>query len=221
MTDALRRFVRRAPSKVDNTRTVDIRITDMVSADAAWWDARLGPKHALLPSRADRFWPWSVLLPMSHVVQLAKRRYCRPLVIWARNDAGRFMRVGMSILIEAYPYLDTARTLDAHFVWFMSAADSNVLQADFRMSQPPALGRVLLDNAIVLSQNAGLEGRIGLHAAAAGRDALVNLYRRCGLMQLGSRATLPVGVSRRNDGRFFVADEVRAEAMAAMLDPSR
>ena len=47
--------------------------------------------------RADRFWVWSVLLPLCHLVQLAKRRYCRPLVVWARADSGRFVRAGMSI----------------------------------------------------------------------------------------------------------------------------
>jgi hypothetical protein len=71
MTGAPRRFVRRAPSKLDKRRWVDIRITDMGAGDAAWWDARLGPKHALIRSRADRFWPWSALLPMTHLVQLA------------------------------------------------------------------------------------------------------------------------------------------------------
>jgi hypothetical protein len=93
------------------------------------------------------------------------------------------------------------RSLESSFVWFISAADSALLQSDFGMSQPPALGRVLLDNAIILSQNAGLEGRIGLHAATT--------------------VKLPPGVKRKNDGRFFFPDETQAEAMAAMLDPSR
>ena len=193
----------------------------MVANDAAWWDARLGPKHALIRSRADRFWAWSVLLPMCHLVQLAKRRHCRPLVIWARNDGRRFVRVGMSILIETYPYLDVTRSLESSFVWFISAADSELLQSDFGMSQPPALGRVLLDNAIILSQNAGLEGRIGLHAAAAGGRVLLNIYTACGLCRLAATAKLPAGVRRKNDGRFFFADEKQAETMAAMLDPRR
>jgi hypothetical protein len=221
VTTTGRRFVRKAPSKIDKTRSVDIRVTDMVASDAAWWDARLGPKHALIRSRADRFWAWSVLLPMCHLVQLAKRRHCRPLVIWAREDAGRFLRVGMSILIESYPYLDATLGLESNFVWFMSAADPALLQADFRMSQPPALGRVLLDNAIILSQNAGLEGRIGLHAAVAGGPKLLKVYLGCGLTRLAVSARLPSGVTRKNDGRFFRADETQAEAMAAMLDPSR
>jgi hypothetical protein len=216
-----RRFTRTAPSKTDKTRAVDIRMTDMLAGDAAWWDARLGPTHARNRARADRLWAWSVLLPLCHLVQLAKRRYCRPLVVWARADSGRFVRVGMSIFIENYPYLEAGRDVDSYFVWFMSAADSALLQADFGMTHPPALGRVLLDNAIVLSQNAGLRGRIGLHAAAAGGKTLLSVYAACGLINLPRTAKLPVGVKRKNDGRFFVADEIHAEMMAALLDPRR
>jgi hypothetical protein len=221
MSDQPRRFTRTAPSKADTARAVDIRMTDMLAGDAAWWDARLGPKHARNRARADRFWAWSVLLPLCHLVQLTKRRYCRPLVVWARADSGRFVRVGMSIFIENYPYLEASRGLDSYFVWFMSAADPAVLQADFGMTHPPALGRVLLDNAIVLSQNAALGGRIGLHAAAAGGRTLLSVYAGCGLINLASTAKLPTGVRRKNDGRFFFADEAHAEAMAALLDPRR
>jgi hypothetical protein len=216
-----RGFVRRAPSKVDKSRFVDIRTTDMTADDALWWDSRLGPKHAQIRHRADRFWAWSVLLPMCHLVQLAKRRYCRPLVTWARADNGRFLRTGMSILIENYPYLDVGKPAQSYFVWFISAAEPSVLQSDFGISHPPALARLLLDNAIILSQNSELEGRMGLHAAVGGGVALMNLYGHCGLLRLSASAALPPAVRRSNDGRFFFADEAVAEALAAALDPSR
>jgi hypothetical protein len=193
----------------------------MAASDALWWDTRLGPKHASMAGRADRYWSWSMLLPLCHLVQRAKRRYCRPLVFWARADSGRFLRVGMLIVIEAYPYLDIEHPAESHFVWFMSGADAGVLGAEFGMSHPPALGRVLLDSAIVLSQNAGLAGRIGLHAAAAGGDGLLAVYDRLGLIRLPTAATLPPLVRRPNDGRFFYADEPVAEELAAGLDVSR
>jgi hypothetical protein len=216
-----RSFVRTAPSRVDKTRRIDIRTTDMTARDALWWDSRLGPKHAKIRSRADRLWAWSVLLPMCHLVQLAKKRYCRPLVTWARADDGRFLRAGMSILIENYPHLEVGKPAQSYFVWFISAAEPGVLMSEFGLSHPPALARVLLDNAIVLSQNSGLEGRMGLHAAEAGGDALVNLYSHCGLLQLPGSAALPDSVHRANDGRFFFADETVAEVLAAALDASR
>jgi hypothetical protein len=216
-----RGFVRSAPSKVDKSQRVDLRVTDMRAADAVWWDQRLGPKHARIRSRADRHWSWTALLPMCHLVQLARRRYCRALVIWARADNRRFVRAGMSILIERYPHLDIAHPGESNFIWFLSAADSQVLSRDYGVSQPPALARVLLDNAIVLSQMSGLEGRIGLHAARAGGRGLLAVYRKCGLLRLELGVRLPPGVRRRNDGRYFYADEAVAEQLAAALDGAR
>jgi hypothetical protein len=89
------------------------------------------------------------------------------------------------------------------------------------MSHPPALGRALLDNAIVLSQHAGSAGRIGLHAAPAGGQALVQLYENCGLTLLPSDVPLPSGIRGKNDGRYLYADEIKAELLARLLDPRR
>ena len=216
-----RRFVRRAPSKANPGRFVDIRITDMTAGDALWWDRYLGPHHARDHTRADRFWAWLVLLPMCHLVQLAKGRFCRPLVIWARADNGQFVRAGMSILIESYPHLDVQDLSDSCFVWFISAGDSAVLQRRWRLSDPPSLGRVLLDSPVVLSQNSGWGGRIGLHAAPQGGQRLIDFYVKSQLVQLPPSAALPPPVTRRNDGRFFFANPTVAETSAARLDADR
>ena len=144
------------------------------------------------------------LLPACHLVQLFKRRYCRPLVIWARADS-----------------LDVADPSDAHFVWFMCAADEGVLKNHFSMSNPPKLGRVLLDNAMVLSENLGLKGRIGLHATPAGGAALLALYSACGLLQLPKRARLPPPIKQSNDGRYFYTDEATAAVLLANRDTAR
>jgi hypothetical protein len=127
----------------------------------------------------------------------------------------------MSILIESYPYLDAAEEAESYFVWFISGADPDVLKREFQMSHPPALGRVFLDNAIVLSQRAGSAGRIGLHAALAGGQGLIGLYENCGLQRLPEYVPLPAEVRRKNDGRFFHASEERAEILARLLDPRR
>lgn len=89
------------------------------------------------------------------------------------------------------------------------------------MSDPPALGAILLDNSMVLSKNAQLEGRIGLHAAAAGGSALLTFYRSRGLLPLPTQATLPKAVKRSNDGRFFFTDKPTAAALLNALDPDR
>jgi hypothetical protein len=49
----------------------------------------------------------------------------------------------------------------------------------------------------------------------------MTVYAGCGLANLAATAQLPAGVGRKNDGRFFVADEPHAEAVAALLDPRR
>jgi hypothetical protein len=220
-SDTPRLFVRRAPSKANPSHFVDIRVTDMKAADALWWDQRLGPHHARDRTRADRHWAWSVLLPMCHLMQLAKRRFCRPLVIWTRADNRQFVRAGMSILIDGYPHLDARTPAESYFVWFISAADSEVLKNHFGVSDPPSLGRILLDSPIVLSLNAGFSGRIGLHAAVLGGPRLFVFYVKCGLLNLPAMAPLPPSVTRKNDGRFFYADEGMAEALAAQLDGLR
>lgn len=220
-TPPYRRFIRFAPGKGNPSVSVPVRVTDMTARDAAWWDTRFGPHHLRIADRADRFWAWSVLLPACHLVQLFKRRYCRPLVIWARADSQRFMRVGMSIIIEQYPHLDVADSSDAHFVWFMCAADEGVLKSHFSMSNPPTLGRVLLDNAMVLSENLGLKGRIGLHATPAGGAALLALYSACGLLQLPKRARLPPPIKQSNDGRYFYTDEATAAVLLSNRDTDR
>jgi len=216
-----RRFVRSAPGKTDPRVAVPLRMTDMTGADAAWWDARMGPHHVRKPKRADRYWTWSVLLIACHLVQLARKRHLRPLVVWARADNGRYLRVAMSIIIENYPHLEAGPPAEGHFLWFLCAADKGVLARHFGFANPPSLGRVLLDNAMVLSENAGLSGRIGLHAARAGGAALLAFYRDSGLRRLPAGATLPRAIKRRNDGRFFYADETTAGALMSKLDVDR
>lgn len=216
----MRSFPRWAPSKNDKSVKVPIRVTDMRPGDASWWDFNYGPSHVLQSSRADRKWVWSVLLPACKLVQQRKRRFCRGLVVWARNDAGMFRRAGMFLMIEHYYHLDSNHPNTAHFLWFLSVADSGILSAH-GFSHPPSLLRVLLDLGIVLSQNMGLDGRIGLHAARAGGQPLMDAYAKCKLTNLPGTAPLPAPVTRRNDGRFFYADEPLAEDLALRLDPSR
>jgi len=127
----------------------------------------------------------------------------------------------MSILIDDYPHLDIEDPSQSNFVWFISAGDSGVLSKEFGVSDPPSLGRALLDCAIVLSENAGFDGRIGLHSAPQGGQRLLDFYVKCGLTNLPKEASLPVSVTRRNDGRFFCAGVSAAAALAAILDPDR
>lgn len=214
-------FVSRVPGKVDSTQLIDIEITNMQARDALWWDRRMGPHNLRIAHRADRFWPWMGLLPMCHLTQLAQRRGCRPLVIWGQADNGQFVRVAMSIAIERYPYLDINDGGDSYFIWFMCAADKNVLVRHFGFSNPPAVGEVLLDNAMVLSANDQLEGRIGLHSDPAGGNWLRNWYAGKGLTEVPKNQAFPRGVRRANKGGYFVASPRTAQKLIRSLDPQR
>jgi len=76
------------------------------------------------------------------------------------------------------------------------------------MTDPPSLGRVPIDASMVLGWNAALGGRIGLHAAPAGGERLLEFYENvCRLRRLADSAKLPRPVRRRNDERFFIADD--------------
>ena len=210
-----RGFARFAPARKDKDRKrwVRIRVSDMTGGDAAWWDARVQPTIALTPGRADRQWIWSALLPLFLLHQLSKGRRCRPLVLWAYADNGRLVRAAMSLVIERYPRLDVAAEGFAHFLWLVSSAPASIL-ARFGVSDPPSLGCVSVDTSMVLSENAGLVGRIGLHAAPSGGPRLLKLYGTdCRLLQLSATAALPRTVRRSNDGRFFYTDDARAETL--------
>lgn len=181
----------------------------------------MAPYHRLDRTRADRLWVWSALLPFCRVIQQRKRRKCRALVIWARDGERRFVRAGMAILIEDYPHLDINDRSGSHFVWFISAADSDVLKYCHGVSEPPSLGRVLIDCALISSEDAGFNGRIGLHASHKGGQRLLDFYVRRGLIRLAEAAQLPASVRRRNDGRFFYANVDVANSLARALDSDR
>jgi len=201
-------FARFAPARRKSGANVRIRISDMTAADAWWWDVNVQTRLVLLPGRADRLWSWTTMLPACMYVQLSKGRRCRPLVVWAYADSGRLVRAAMSILIERYPHLDVRAPGDAYFIWFMSTATDTIL-ARFGVSNPPSLGGTCIDNTLVLSVNDGCAGRLGLHAAPAGGAKLLNYYT-ARLLQLPAAQPLPPPIRRRNDGRFFYADDARA-----------
>ena len=219
MASVPRQFARFAPARKKGTRNVRIRISDMTARDAWWWDANVQPRLLLQPGRADRLWSWSTMLPACMYLQLRRGRRCRPLVVWAYADGGRLVRAAMSILIERYPHLDVRAPGDAYFIWFMSAAPDSVL-ASFGVSDPPSLGDTCIDNTLVLSANDGCAGRLGLHAAPSGGARLLGYYA-ARLLALPAAQPLPAPIRRRNDGRFFYADDARAALLLSRGDAFR
>lgn len=219
MASAPKQFARFAPARKNGARSVRIRISDMTATDAWWWDAKVQTRLLMQSGRADRLWSWSMMLPACTYLQLRLGRRCRPLVVWACADSGRLVRAAMSILIERYPHLDIRAPGEAYFIWFMSTAPDTIL-ASFGVSDPPSLGDTCIDNTLVLSANDGCAGRIGLHAAPSGGARLLGDYA-ARLLQLPAAQPLPAPIRRRNDGRFFYADDARAALLLSRGDAFR
>lgn len=192
---------------------VDIRVVLMTTAHAVFWDRVIQPHIRRDNNRADRYWSWTVFRTFLPLSQSIKGRQCIGLVTMVRTAGGKPVPAAMSLLID--PYFDlassTSRGADSIFLWFLASAPAPVLTA-LGVADPPSLGAVCIDNALVYSVNAGYSGQIGLHCAAAGGQRLVDFYEQTiGLRRITANASLPV--SRANDGRFFIADVATASAL--------
>jgi hypothetical protein len=192
------------------TGWVDIKIDHMTVADALFWDstiqmdilrnARKEKAAGMALSRSDAWWSWfgfRVFCPLS---QLLQARRCRALTIFVRNDQGQGVPAAMLMLIEGYPWIFTGNSLNTSvFTWFLASAPSESL-IKLGVPDPPSLGRILIDTAIVSSLSLGLRGQMWLHAAPAGGAGLLTFYvKSCKLRALDQGRSLPTG--KLSDGR--------------------
>lgn len=217
-----RNYVRRAQARkaYRPAGPQPIRTGIMSWQDAAFWDTHIQPYIVRAEEiRADRYWSWNVLRQVFPLSQRVKNRRCLALTTFVASRAGDAVPAAMHLFIERYPHLDAAVGRAATLVWFISAAPDEALLA-LDVAVPPSLGRICIDNAIVASMNLGMDGRIGLHCARAGGDELMEFYAKgCRLINLPIGVKLPA--RKRNDGRYFIADEALAETLAQDFDAQR
>ncbi|MFM9970690.1 MAG: hypothetical protein ACKVQK_20050 [Burkholderiales bacterium] len=214
-----RNFARWAPNRTTAALTA-IKTTIMSQRDAWLWDRDIQPAIYRRLDRADRYWSWSVLRQVFPLLQRLRHRRCAAYVTFVRNALGQAIPAAMHLFIERYPDIAKASPeSDTVFVWFISSSPADVL-VQLNVPEPPKLGRICIDTALVCSENLGTRGRIGLHCAIAGGDPLLRFYESaCGLYRLHESIRLPE--SRRNDGRYFHADEALASRMLSELDTWR
>jgi len=209
---------------------VDIKVDHMSLADALYWDAtmqrdivteglnarRLGKP----PPRADFYWTWSGIRMLFPLAQVLKKRRCRALTIYVQDSKGRALPAGMMLLIERYPWALSAPTpLRSVFTWFIASAPAASLVVR-GVPDPPAVGRIMIDAALVTSQALGLQGRMWLHAAPSGGTGLVKFYGTvCQMEHLPIGAPLPGG--QLSDGRHFYATSVLAKQLIDALQLAR
>jgi hypothetical protein len=161
------RYARRALNH-SKTSWVDIKIAEMTLAHALDWDAtiqrdivregRAAQRRGDPLPRADFQWSWvgfRLLFPWSQVL---RNRRCRPLTILVRNSRGKAIPAGMMLMIERYPWpIATDSIRESTFAWFIpSAPKAALLQRG--VPDPPSLGRIMVDTAMVHSHTMGLGG---------------------------------------------------------------
>jgi hypothetical protein len=147
-----------------------------------------------------RYLPYSVKLAFSWVAK------CYSLAIYTQDLNKNPILAGLMTLVEGAVF--PGSTDKCVYVWFLqSAPDAYILSKGSPLT--PRSGEALLDAALVASVGAGYDGRILLHAAPSGGQALMDYYTNFGLKQLPSN--IPVGIAtKKNDGRYFVADGATA-----------
>jgi hypothetical protein len=218
-------YARRALNHA-KTGWVDIKIDHMRRQDAQFWDTYIQPvirREAANQTaaggalgRADHHWRWTPMRMLLPLTQLLQARRCRALSILVQNSEGNAVPAGMLLLIEQYPWpVVGAAVTRSVFTWFLTSAPAEAL-ASLSVPEPPSLGRILIDTALVTSKALGLDGQMWLHAAPGGGDRLAHFYGTICHMP-----AFPVGMAlpgrRRSDGRYFYATRSLANQLVQAL----
>lgn len=217
-----RNYVRWAPSRKQKALT-PLTFEIMMLEHARFWDEHIQPAIEALPDRPDRYWHWPTMRWLMPLIEHSRQRRCRALVALLLSDAGVPIPNAMLLMAERYPSVDSDVSTKSVFVWYLTTAPTDRLEA-LGVRDAPALGRACIDAAIVTSQSLGQNGCIWLHADLRGEEWLLAFYeKQCRLMPFPKTAVLPT-LGRRfmgNDGRYFFTDALRAEELASEFDPFR
>lgn len=223
-------YPRRALNRTQ-TEWIDIKVDYMTMETALFWDqeiqshirARAGEERAAgqRPSRADVYWRWPGMRVLFPLAQTTVGRSCRALSVFVRSATGKAIPAGMLLLIERYPWLLTTKdgAGDSVFTWFLTSAPTERLR-ELGVADPPSLGQILVDIALVTSLALDSKGRMWLHASPAGGPRLLDFYgKMCGLERYPAGAALPG--RRQSDGRHFFATPYLAEELVSKLEATR
>ena len=213
-------FVQYAPQR-NGIDVLPIKVGLMSQADADYWHKYVQPdiRNLAASGAPDAQWNWSSMRRWLPLVELLRSRRAPAFTVWAEGSNNRAVPISMILLSEGYSALDDD-SKQCVYIWFMGAAPEATMRQRFGMQIIPKLGRVLIDIAVTQSHNLGYGGRIGLHAAPAGGQKLVDMYRNFGLNLLPSSARLPAYI-RSNDGRYFYLNELQAGKWSNSLNSYR
>ena len=132
----------------------------------------------------------------------------------AKARDGDAVPVALSLMVEEFALLKEEDPVA--FLWFAASAPAEAFKA-FNVPRLDRLGQILVDTTIVTSKNAGLNGRISLHADPGGDAYLPRYYvQQCGLLPVNPNVSL-TGV-RVNDGRYYYATSSLADILLSKMD---
>lgn len=207
-------FISQAPVK--NKIEVIVSLADF--SDGWHWDREIRPVlMKQFPGRTNYRWS-GIIGAMPYLRKVAfglESSDVYALGLFVRTPDDVEVLAGLTLLAEGVVF-PNAPSEKCVYVWFLQAAPEEYLRAK-GLTLIPKVGEVLLDSAIVSSMEAGLGGRVLLHAAPSGGSALMDVYGNFGLHQVDKSKKVAIRSSDNplrcvhNDGRFFYADEPTAE----------
>lgn len=202
------RNFRTAPVK----EKVDVSINLVTGRVGRFWDRHILPVvQQANPGRTGYRWGTIVqYFPLLTRVAFGWAARSYTLAVYTAGAGNNAVLSGLMTLVEGAIF--PGSTDQCVYVWFLqSAPDAYILNNGSKLT--PRSGEALLDAAIVASFQAGFQGRILLHADPSGGNGLLEYYTNFGLTPLPQN--VPISIStKKNDGRYFVADSQTAAFIA-------
>jgi len=210
-------FVQRLPTAAGHA---PVRVREADYRDAAAWDRTVQAPFIAGTDRIDANWRWKTLYLRSLMLEMAAGRRLAYLQLVTPTVSGDTFPLGQLLLADGFPYPPDDRRTCA-FLWYLAGTPEAAVVA--AGAQPcKAILAALVDATLQFSYLAGHDGRICLHASPHGtaeqRRQLVERYERVGLQRTTETR---IGRLRRNDGRYFYADEQTAMLMSTKLQSLR
>src|SRR5437868_2793405 len=204
-------FITSLPA-AEGTGAVPVTVVESDISHAEAWDRHIQRPWIAGTQRIDADWSWRRNYLRSALLETAVGRRLAYLRLVAPAADGSAFPVGQVLLADGYPY-PPDRDRPCVFLWYLAGAPPQAAAAAGVTSYRGVLS-ALVDCAVQSSYIRGYAGRLCLHASPDTPDRraeLMERYRGIGL-KLWNGGWF-AGWFRRNDGRYFYADE----ALAAKL----
>lgn len=193
---------------------------------AEWWHENVQKVIDDTPGlskRADVGWRWPRILPQARWTEALGQQPRMFEMAVAPGQGFDEVPLALAAMVMHYPGLPDGHKMP--FLWYLADAPHEAL-VDYLPADrmPKRIAGSALDAAVLRSFRNGNMGRLTLHAAPAGGQALVNWYLSCGLERFPPEPAYPaIGrhLAIRNDGRYFYYDVLRACNFSGKFDAYR